>query len=162
MDTDRIEKKVLLQAPLKRVWRALSDSTEFGTWFGMRFNGPFAPGAVMRGVIVPTTVNAEVASAQKPYEGTAFEITIDRMEPERLFSFRWHPGAIDPGIDYSFEPTTLVVFVLEEVPDGVLLTITESGFDRIPLTRRAKAFTLNEQGWSMVVKLIEEHLAQVQ
>jgi uncharacterized protein YndB with AHSA1/START domain len=160
MDTDRIEKKVLLRAPLKRVWRALSDSTEFGTWFGMRFNGPFAPGAVMRGVIVPTTVNAEVASAQKPYEGTAFEITIDRMEPERLFSFRWHPGAIDHGVDYSVEPTTLVVFTLEEAPDGVLLTITESGFDRIPLARRAKAFAQNELGWNMVVKLIEEHLAQ--
>jgi uncharacterized protein YndB with AHSA1/START domain len=160
MDTDRIEKKVLLRAPLKRVWRALSDSTEFGIWFGMRFNGPFAPGAIMRGVIVPTTVNADVASAQKPYEGTPFEITIEQMERERLFSFRWHPGAIDPGIDYSVEPTTLVVFVLEETPDGVLLTITESGFDRIPLARRAKAFAQNELGWNMVVKLIEEHLAQ--
>src|SRR5580692_8474290 len=149
MDTDRIEKKVLLRAPLKRVWRALSDSTEFGTWFGMRFNGPFAPGARMNGVIVPTTVNAEVASAQKPYEGTAFEITIEQMEPERLFSFRWHPGAIDPDVDYSVEPTTLVVFVLEEAPNGVMLTITESGFDRIPLARRAKAFAQNEQGWSM-------------
>lgn len=114
----------------------------------------------MNGVIVPTTVNAEVASAQKPYEGTAFDIAIEQMEPERLFSFRWHPGAIDPGVDYSVEPTTLVVFILEQVPDGVLLTITESGFDRIPLARRAKAFTQNEQGWSMVVKLIEEYLGQ--
>ena len=113
MDTDIIEKKVLLRASRKRVWLALSDSTEFGTWFGMRFNGPFAPGARMNGVIVPTTVNAEVARAQKPYEGTAFDITIEQMEPERLFSFRWHPGAIDPGVDYSVEPTTLVAFVLE-------------------------------------------------
>jgi uncharacterized protein YndB with AHSA1/START domain len=160
MDTDIIEKKVLLRASRKRVWLALSDSTEFGTWFGMRFNGPFAPGARMNGVIVPTTVNAEVARAQKPYEGTAFDITIEQMEPERLFSFRWHPGAIDPGVDYSVEPTTLVAFVLEQAPDGVLLTITESGFDRIPLARRAKAFTQNEQGWTMVVKLIEEHLGQ--
>jgi uncharacterized protein YndB with AHSA1/START domain len=160
MSTDQIEKKVLLRAPRERVWRALSDSTEFGTWFGMRFNGPFAPGATMRGVIVPTTVNAEVASAQKPYEGTAFEITIEQMEPERLFSFRWHPGAVERGIDYSVEPTTLVVFVLEEAPEGIMLTITESGFDRIPPARRAKAFAQNEQGWSMVVKLIEEHLAQ--
>jgi uncharacterized protein YndB with AHSA1/START domain len=160
MDADRIEKQVLLRASLKRVWRALSDSTEFGTWFGMRFNGPFAPGARMNGVIVPTTVNAEVARAQKPYEGTAFDITIEQMEPERLFSFRWHPGAVDPAVDYSLEPTTLVVFVLEQAPDGVLLTITESGFDRIPLARRAKAFTQNEQGWTMVVKLIEEYLGQ--
>src|SRR5580698_6643889 len=160
MDTDRIERKVLLRAPLERVWRALSDSTEFGIWFGMRFNGPFTPGANMRGVIVPTTVNAEVANAQKPYQGTPFEITIEQMEPERLFSFRWHPGAVDPGIDYSVEPTTLVVFTLEEAPDGVMLTITESGFDQIPLARRAKAFAQNEQGWSMVVTLIQEHLAQ--
>src|SRR5579863_517562 len=140
MDTDRIEKKILLHADPKRVWRALSDSTEFGTWFGMRFDGPFAPGAAMRGVIVPTTVNAEVASAQKPYEGIPFEILIEQMDPERIFSFRWHPGAVEPNIDYSAEPTTLVVFTMEEVANVVMLTITESGFDRIPLERRAKAF----------------------
>jgi len=159
MNTDRIEKTILLRAPRKRVWRALSDSTEFGAWFGMRFNGPFTPGAIMRGIIVPTSVNAEVASAQKPYEGTPFEIVIEQMEPESLFSFRWHPGAIDPAIDYSSEPATLVVFSLEEVADGVKLTVTESGFDRIPLERRAKAFAQNEQGWGMAVKLIEEFLA---
>src|ERR1700691_1087485 len=106
MDTDRIEKKILLRAPRKRVWRALSDSTEFGSWFGMKFDGPFEPGAKMHGVIVPTTVNAEVAAAQKPYEGTSFDITIEQMEPERLFSFRWHPGAVEPGVDYSIEPAT--------------------------------------------------------
>jgi uncharacterized protein YndB with AHSA1/START domain len=158
MNTDRIEKKVLLRAPLKRVWRALSDSKEFGTWFGVKFNGPFAPGASVHGVITPTTVNAEVAKAQKPYEGMPFEITIEQMEPERLFSFRWHPFAIERGVDYSAEPTTLVTFVLEEAANWVMLTVTESGFDRIPLERRAKAFTANEQGWGMVVKLIEEYL----
>ena len=162
MDTDRIEKKILLHADPKRVWRALSDSTEFGTWFGMRFDGPFAPGAAMRGVIVPTTVNAEVASAQKPYEGIPFEILIEQMDPERIFSFRWHPGAVEPNIDYSAEPTTLVVFTMEEVANGVMLTITESGFDRIPLERRAKAFAANEGGWSMVVKLIAEYLLRAQ
>ena len=114
----------------------------------------------MSGVIVPTTVNTEVANAQKKYEGIPFEITIERMDPERLFSFRWHPGAVDPSVDYSVEPTTLVVFALEEVADGGMLTVTESGFDRIPLARRVKAFTANEQGWNMVVKLIEEYLAQ--
>jgi uncharacterized protein YndB with AHSA1/START domain len=159
MTTNRIEKKVLLKAPLKRVWRALSDSTEFGTWFGMRFDGPFAPGASMRGVIVPTTVDAEVAKAQKEYEGLPFEITIEQMEPERLFSFRWHPNAVERGVDYSAEPTTLVVFALEQVADGVMLTVTESGFDRIPLARRAKAFSDNEKGWAMVVKLLDEYLA---
>jgi uncharacterized protein YndB with AHSA1/START domain len=160
MNTDRIEKKILLRAPRQRVWRALTDSTEFGTWFGVKFEGPFTPGASLRGVIVPTKVNAEVAKAQKPYEGKPFDITIERMEPERLFSFRWHPFAIEPGVDYSAEPTTLVVFALEEVPGGVMLTVTESGFDQIPLARRAKAFTANEQGWGMVVKLVEEYLVR--
>ena len=159
MSADRIEKKILLRAPRKRVWRALSDSTEFGTWFGVKFDGPFTPGASMRGVITPTKVNAEVANAQKPYEGLPFEITIEKMEPERLFSFRWHPFAVERGVDYSAEPTTLVVFALEEVAGGVMLTVTESGYDQIPLARRAKAFTANEQGWGMVVKLVEEHLA---
>jgi uncharacterized protein YndB with AHSA1/START domain len=159
MSSDRIEKQILLHAPLDRVWRALSDSTEFGTWFGMKFNGPFAPGAIMRGIIVPTTVDAEVAKSQKPYEGIPFDITIDRMEPERLFSYRWHPGAIDPNVDYSVEPTTLVVFTLAKVPEGVMLTITESGFDQIPLARRSQALKQNEQGWSGVSKLISGYLA---
>ena len=160
MTTDRIEKKVLLRAPLKRVWRALSDSTEFGTWFGVKFEGPFTPGSHVRGVIMATTVNAEVARAQKEYEGWPFEITIERMDPERLFSFRWHPFAVERGVDYSGEPTTLVAFALDERADGVLLTVTESGFDRIPLERRAKAFTANEEGWGMMVKVIEEYLAR--
>src|SRR6202030_1784473 len=155
MNTDRIEKRILLRAPRKRVWRALSDSTEFGTWFGVKFHGPFTPGASIRGVIVTTTVNAEVAKAQKEYEGMPFEITIEQIEPERLFSFRWHPFAVERGVDYSAEPTTLVVFELEEVANGITLTVTESGFDQIPLARRAKAFTANEGGWDMVVKLIE-------
>jgi uncharacterized protein YndB with AHSA1/START domain len=160
MSTDRIEKTILLRAPLKRVWRALSDSTEFGNWFGMRFNAPFAPGATITAVIVPTTVNQEVAKMQKPYEGISFEIKIEQLQPERLFSFRWHPGAVEPGIDYASEPTTLVVFTLEKAPDGVQLTVTESGFDQIPLARRAKAFSANEGGWTLVIKLIEEYLAK--
>jgi uncharacterized protein YndB with AHSA1/START domain len=158
MTQDRIEKQILLRAPLQRVWRALTDSQEFGNWFGVRFDGPFKPGATLRGVIVPTGVDPEVAKAQKPYEGHPFEISIEQIEPERVFSFRWHPFAIEPGVDYSAEPTTLIVFALEEVPNGVRLTVTESGFDRIPLARRAKAFTANEQGWAMVVKLIEKYL----
>ena len=160
MSPDRIEKTILLRAPLKRVWRALSDSTEFGNWFGMRFNAPFAPGATMTAAIVPTTVNQEVAKMQKPYEGIPFEIKIEQMQPERLFSFRWHPGAVEPGIDYASEPTTLVVFTLEKAPDGVQLTVSESGFDQIPLARRAKAFSANEGGWTLVIKLIEEYLAK--
>jgi|SRR5579859_438391 len=157
---DRIEKKILLRAPLKRVWRALSDSKEFGTWFGVKFAAPFMPGARITGKIVGTTVDPEVAKAQKQYEHVAFEITIDRIEPERLFSFRWHPNAVEPGVDYSNEPTTLIEFTLEEVPNGVMLTVTESGFDRIPLARRAKAFEGNEKGWGMVIQLVEKYLAQ--
>src|SRR3989454_7248281 len=160
MSTDRIEKKILLHAPRRRIWHALSDSTEFGTWFGMKFDGPFVPGAVVRSVIVGTKVNAEVAKAQKEYEGMSGEITIERIEPERLFSFRWPPFAVERGVDYSAEPTTLIVFALEEVADGVMLTVTESGFDRIPLARRAKAFTANEQGWGIMVKIVEEDLVQ--
>jgi uncharacterized protein YndB with AHSA1/START domain len=162
MNTDRIQKEVLLRAPLKRVWRALSDSTEFGTWFGMKFDGPFEAGARMRGVITPTTVDAEIAEAQKKYEGMPFEITIEQMEPERLFSFRWQPFAVEPGVDYSAEPTTLVVFRLEEAAGGILLTVTESGFDQISLERRAKAFTANEGGWTMAVKLIEKYVRDAQ
>jgi Activator of Hsp90 ATPase homolog 1-like protein len=157
MDTDHIEKKILLRAPLKRVWRALADSGEFGTWFGMRFNGPFAPGAIMNGVIVPTSVNKDVARRRNSSKGRPLK-SPSNSEPERLFSFRWHPGAVDPGIDYSVEPTTLVTFRLEQVADRVL-TVTETGFDRIPLARRATAFTPNEQGFSAVINLIAEYLA---
>jgi uncharacterized protein YndB with AHSA1/START domain len=159
-ETDRIRKKILLRASRVRVWRALTDHREFESWFGMRYDSPFTPGATIRGTIVPTTVDPEVARRQQEFEGMEFEITIDRMEPQRLFSFRWHPNAVERGVDYSSEPTTLVVFELEDVPDGVLLTVTESGFDRIPLARRAKAFTANREGWSMVVKLIEKYLAR--
>jgi uncharacterized protein YndB with AHSA1/START domain len=113
----------------------------------------------MRGVIAPSPLDTEVGKAQKTYEGLAFNITIEQIEPERLFSFRWHPYAVNTNVDYSAEPTTLIVFVLEQVTDGVLLTITESGFDQIPLERRLKAFTANEQGWSMQSKQIEAYLA---
>lgn len=160
MNTDRIEKQILLHAPLSRVWRALSDAAEFGSWFGVRFEGAFTPGAHVRGVITPTTVNADVARVQKDFEGMPFEITVERMEPETLFSFRWHPFAVESGVDYSAEPTTLVEFLLEEADDGILLTVTESGFDQIPLARRAKAFTANEQGWTMMVKMFGEYLAR--
>ena len=160
MSTDRIEKQILLRAPLRRVWRALTDAKEFGRWFGTEFDGPFTPGACLRGTIVPTAVDADVAKAQKEYEGLAFDITVEQVEPERLFSFRWHPFAVDRGVDYSAEPTTLIVFRLEEMAGGVRLTVTESGFDRIPLARRAKAFTANEEGWGIQVKLIEAYLAR--
>lgn len=158
--TDRIEKQVLLHAPLERVWRAISDAHEFGAWFGVGFDGPFAAGTHLTGRVVPTTVDPEVAEGQKPYEGLRFDITVDRIEPMRLFSFRWHPYAVDPEVDYSNEPTTLVVFELEETPEGTLLTITESGFDGIPLSRRATAFEMNERGWEAQIALIAKYLTQ--
>jgi uncharacterized protein YndB with AHSA1/START domain len=160
MNKDRIEKKILLRAPLQRVWRALTDSAEFGTWFGVRFHAPFKPGAHMQGVLEGTKVDAEVAKLQQEHKGKPFDITIEKMEPERLFAFRWHPHAIDPAMDYSAEPTTLVEFSLEELADGVMLTVTESGFDQIPLARRAQAFSANEGGWAIMVKVLGEYVGR--
>jgi uncharacterized protein YndB with AHSA1/START domain len=158
-ETDRIEKNVLLRAPRERVWRAISDAGQFGSWFGIKFDGPFVAGARTIGKMVPTTVDLEAARRQKQYEGFKFEFAIDRIEPQRLFSFRWHPFAVEPGVDYSKEQPTLVTFELEEEAGGTMLTVTESGFDRIPLERRAKAFAANEQGWAAQLKLIEKYLA---
>jgi uncharacterized protein YndB with AHSA1/START domain len=157
---DRIEKKVLLRAPRARVWRALADSKEFGSWFGMELDGPFTAGAKLHGTIVPTKVDPAVAEKQKPHEGAAFDISVERVEPERYLSFRWHANAIDRSVDYSKEPMTLVVFELHEHADGVMLTMTESGFEGIPLERRAKAFTDNSEGWALQMMLIEKYLAQ--
>lgn len=167
MNTDRIEKTILLRAPIARVWRAISDSAEFGAWFGMKLEGPFVAGETVHGAIVPTAVDPKVAEMQKPYEGFQLDLMIELIEPEKLFSFRWHPGPVDPALDkhtqYQLlrsQPTTLVTFQLDERPDGVLLTITESGFDSIPLERRAKVFTSNEKGWEAQLKLIEGYLAK--
>lgn len=156
---DRIVKSVVLRAPQSRVWRAISDAEAFGRWFGVAFDGSFAAGKSMTGKIVPTTVDAEIAKSQEPYTGTAFEVVIDRIEPERLFSFRWHPFAIDPKVDYAHEEKTLVVFEVEAIDEeSTRVTITESGFDKIPLARRAQAFTSNEGGWEAQSKLLEKYL----
>lgn len=157
--TDKIEKRVHLNAPRARVWRAISDSKEFGTWFGVDFDGPFVAGSRLSGRITPTKVDPEIAEKQKAHAGIAFEIAVDRIEPMRWFSFRWHPYAIDPDVDFSDEPTTLVVFELEEVEGGTLLTIVESGFDSIPIARRAEAFAANEHGWTLQAELIAKYLA---
>jgi uncharacterized protein YndB with AHSA1/START domain len=158
--TERIQKKILLRAPRSRVWRAIAHPDEFGSWFGVNIDGPVTPGARVKGKIVPTKVDPEIARAQSEYEGMPFEITVERIEPERLFSFRWHPFAVDRDVDYSAEPPTLVSFEIDDAPGGVMLTVTESGFDRIPVARRAKAFAANEQGWAAQMKLIEKYLAQ--
>jgi uncharacterized protein YndB with AHSA1/START domain len=158
MTTDRIEKRILLKAPLARVWSAISDSKQFGTWFGVELDGPFVAGQRITGRIVPTKVDADVAAQQKPFEGRAFDFVVDRIEPERLFSFRWHPAAIEEGVDYSKEETTLVTFELETAEGGTLLRVTESGFDKIPLARRAKAFTMNEGGWEAQTRLVRKYV----
>lgn len=158
MSTDRVEKKLLLKAPRSRVWRAISDSKEFSHWFGVKFDEPFAPGKSMHGTVVGTAVDEEIYNAQQKHAGLLFECVIDRIEPERLFSFRWHPHAVDRGVDYSAEPMTLVEFTLEEQADGTLLTVTESGFDRIPISRREQAFKANDGGWAAVIGLVEKHL----
>jgi uncharacterized protein YndB with AHSA1/START domain len=149
--TDRIEKTLLLRAPRSRVWRALTDPEEFGTWFGVKMPpGPFTPGARVRGVIT---------GAHPGYENLPMEITIEKVEPERLFSWRWHPGDVDHGQDRSQEPTTLVVFTLEEKGRETVLTVVESGFDQLSPAYRASAFRLNDQGWTQQFKNIERHVA---
>src|SRR5687767_1644537 len=160
MSTDRIEKNATLRAPRDLVWSALTDAKQFGTWFGVELDGPFVVGARMRGRIVPTKVDPEVARMQEPYSGLAFECVIERIEPMDVFAFRWHPFAIERDVDYSKEPMTLVKFELGDVVGGTSLRITESGFDQIPLERRAKAFAANDGGWAKQCELIAKYLAR--
>jgi uncharacterized protein YndB with AHSA1/START domain len=119
------------------VWRAITTVEEFGAWFRVNLEGVFTEGATIRGRIT-----------HPGYEHVTMEILVERIEPERYFSYRWHPYAIDPAVDYSAEPTTLVEFILEETEGGTAVTIVESGFDRIPLARRAEAFRMNDRGWA--------------
>jgi uncharacterized protein YndB with AHSA1/START domain len=147
-NTDRIEKTILLRATKSRVWRALTDAGEFGQWFGVKFDGPFEVGKAMKGTI---TI--------KGYEGARVDIFIERLDAEDLFSYRWHPYAVDPNIDYSAEPTTLVEFRLEQAGDGVRLAVVESGFDRIPAHRRDEAIRMNDRGWSSQIENIRRHVS---
>ena len=160
MSTDRIEKRVVLRVPLERVWRAISDAEEFGRWFGVRFDGPFVAGKSVTATITPTLVDDEVAKLQEPHTGTTSTWQIVAVEPQRRFAYRWHPFAVDAGVGYGREPTTLVEFTLSETADGVLLTIVESGFDAIPAPRRAASFEANSQGWAKQVELVEKYLAR--
>lgn len=159
-DTDRIRKQARLNASRERVWQAISDSKQFGTWFGVELDDPFVAGTTVSGRIAPTRVDPVVARTQEPYAGMACDFLVERVEPMRLFSFRWHPGVPEADVDDSNDPTTLVVFELEDVGDGTLLTITESGFDQLPPARRAAAFASNESGWQAQLQLIAKYLAQ--
>lgn len=151
MDNNTIKKRIELKAPVARVWRALTDHREFGEWFRVSLEGPFIPGQVARGHIT-----------YPGYEHLVFECTVRQMEPERLFSFTWHPYAVDPNTDYSSETPTLVEFHLEPTATGTLLTVTESGFENIPAHRRLEAFRMNDGGWAEQVKNIERHVSQTQ
>ena len=146
---DRIEKTTVIRAPRARVWRALTSHEEFGTWFGVTLDKAFTPGATIQGRIL-----------DPKYAHLPFTMTVDRVEPEHLFSLRWHPYAVDPAVDYSAEPTTLIEFTLEEVSEGTRLTVVESGFDRIPIERRALAWRMNDEGWSAQVGNIKKYVEQ--
>jgi uncharacterized protein YndB with AHSA1/START domain len=159
MNTDRIEKQVVLRAPLDRVWRAISDAQEFGQWFGVRIDGAFVAGTSVNATITGTTVDEEVAEMQRPHVGATATWQIVAVEPPRRFAYRWHPFAVDANLDYQNEPTTLVEFTLSETADGVLLSIVESGFDAIPAARRSAAFEANSGGWAKQVELVRKYLA---
>ena len=149
MATDRVEKQIEMKAPAARVWRALTDHREFSEWFQVKLEGPFAAGQTARGVLT-----------YPGYEGAKWEVVVQKMEPERLFSYTWHPFAIDPKRDYSKETPTLVEFRLKAVPGGTLLVVTESGFDKLPADRREEARRGHEGGWTEQVKNIARHVSQ--
>lgn len=148
MSNDRIEMRIELTAPVSRVWRALTDHQEFGDWFKVKMEAPFVAGKVALGQIT-----------HPGYEHVQMRMTVVTIEPERLFSFTWHPYGIDPKVDYSKETPTLVEFRLEKSAVGTLLEITESGFDKVPKERRDEAFRMNDSGWAQQVKNIESYVA---
>ncbi len=145
--SNTIEKRIELNAPVSKVWRALTDYREFGEWFRVKLHGPFVPGEISTGHIT-----------YPGYEHLKWEAVVQMMEPERLFSFTWHPYAVDPNFDYSKEPATLVEFRLEPKDKGTVLYLTESGFDALPKDRRFEAFRVNEDGWTEQMTNIENHL----
>jgi uncharacterized protein YndB with AHSA1/START domain len=148
--TDRIERKVLINAPRSRVWRAVSDAGELGDWFGVNFKGKtFVAGQHIQGKIT-----------YPGYEHLTMEVLIEQIVPQQRLSWRWHPAAIDPKVDYSNEPTTLVVFELREVEGGTMLTVVESGLDQIPLARRADVFRMNSSGWEEQMENVKKHVAK--
>jgi uncharacterized protein YndB with AHSA1/START domain len=133
---DRIEKKILLRAPRSRVWRAITDTAEFNSWFRVTLTSPFIPGKETSGKIT-----------YPGYEHLTMTVW-----------WRSSSRSVEEGMDYAGEPTTLVEFHLEEGPEGTLVTLTESGFDNVPQARRAKAFESNDQGWAEQMQNLERHV----
>jgi uncharacterized protein YndB with AHSA1/START domain len=169
--SDRIEKQITLRAPVSRVWRAITDAGEFAQWFGFTLDGPFTPGKVLRGTFDRPMDEATIAGMQESQraagltpsgvrmpEGKFVFGTVDRVEPEHYFSYRWIPYGIDAEADTENEPTTLVEFRLEPVAEGTRLTVVESGFDRVPAHRRARAFHMNSGGWMGQLENIRKHV----
>lgn len=149
MNTDRIEKHILLRVPRPRAWRAIATAAEFGAWFGLKLDAEFVAGQDVPGRIV-----------EPPgFEHIPLSLMVESVEPESRFAFRWHPYAIDPAHDYSGEPTTLVEFLLEDVPEGTRLTVIESGFDQIPPGRRTEAWRMNDEGWGIQLENIARYVA---
>jgi uncharacterized protein YndB with AHSA1/START domain len=147
--TDRIERSIRIAAPRSRVWRALTNAQEFGAWFGVKLSGgTFVPGAHVHGNIT-----------HPGYTHLVWNVWIEKVEPERRFSWRWHPAAVEVDKDYSKEPTTLVEFTLEEVQGGTILKVVESGFDKVPPERRLDAFRMNNEGWEAQMGNIERYAA---
>jgi uncharacterized protein YndB with AHSA1/START domain len=148
-ERDRISAKIVLRSPRARVWHALTDSEELGRWFGIMGIGPLSPGATVRGMYM-----------HEGFEHVPFEVVVERLEPERVFSFRWHPFAVDPDVDYSVEPRTLVVFTLEDTRGGTILSVVESGFGGLPPGRREKAYAEHTEGWTYQLKAVEQFLVK--
>jgi uncharacterized protein YndB with AHSA1/START domain len=147
--TDRIERQIVLKATRARIWQALTNIEEFNSWFRVKIPGKkFVAGQKFSGQVT-----------YPGYEHIVFEVTIEKSEPERLLAWRWHPAAIDPKADYSSEPTTLVEFTLQDAVGGTLLTVVESGIDKIPVARRLEVFRGNSEGWDMQMQNIEKHVA---
>jgi len=145
----QIEKRIEIAAPVSRVWHALTDSRQFGEWFLVKMDGPFVAGQPLTGQIT-----------HPGYEHVRMEIVVKEIEPETHFSYTWHPYALDPKVDYTKEESTLVEFRLQPVAGGTLLTVTESGFDKIPSDRRAEAFQRNDGGWAQQMKNIQAYVSK--
>jgi uncharacterized protein YndB with AHSA1/START domain len=146
---DRIQKSIELKAPVSRVWRALTDSREFGEWFRVKFDAPFQVGEESHGQIT-----------QPGFDNVPFRLVVQAIDPEQYFAFTWHPYAVDVAVDYTRETPTLVEFHLEKTPTGTVLCVTESGFSDVPDDRRDEAFARNDGGWAQQMKNIEEYVAQ--
>ncbi len=148
-NSDRIERSIVIQVPRRRVWRALTTPDEFGRWFGANLEGQvFEAGQGARGPLV-----------YPGYEHIVFDVIVERIEVMELFSYRWHPYAVDPSTDYAAEQPTLVTFTLADAPrNSTLLTVVESGFDLVPLHRRLEAFRMSSRGWEYQLDNLMQHV----